>query len=127
MSGEFTARPPEFVEQDAAVVEPSPAAVLTAAELAAVLRVALPRATELLASATQRVEDYAPFAPAALKRESTIRFAGYIAEAGFGAISKRGAGPLEAEYVTNHGNAWRNSGAAGLLARYRVRRAGAIG
>lgn len=75
------------------------------------------------------VENYAPGAPQAVKDEAVIRFAGYLAQSDFGAIASEqgGPAPLQFEYVTNHANAFRNSGAAMLLTRWRVRRAGAIG
>ena len=74
------------------------------------------------------VEQYAPGAPIAHARtKASRRFCGYLSQAGFGAIAKFQAGPLSTDYVTNHANAWRNSGAAALVSRWRVRRAGAIG
>ena len=85
------------------------------------------RAGELGAVASAMVEQYAPGAPGALKDEAVIRFAGYLAQSDFGSIMKEGIGPRDVEYVTNHANAFRNSGAALLLTRWRVRRAGAIG
>lgn len=79
-----------------------------------------------VASAT--VEDYAPGAPQAVKDEAVIRFAGYLAEADYGAItSESTVGSKQIEYVTNHAAMFRNSGAGALLSRWRVRRAGAIG
>ena len=85
------------------------------------------RAAELGAVASAMVEQYAPGAPGALKDEAVIRFAGYLAQSDFGTIAKEGIGPRDVEYVTNHASAFRNSGAAMLLTRWRVRRAGAIG
>ena len=85
------------------------------------------RAGELGAVAAAMVEQYAPGAPGALKDEAVIRFAGYLAQSDFGSIAKEGIGPRDVEYVTNHASAFRNSGAAMLLTRWRVRRAGAIG
>ena len=85
------------------------------------------RAGELGAVAAAMVEQYAPGAPQALRDEAVIRFAGYLAQSDFGTIAKEGIGPRDVEYVTNHASAFRNSGAAMLLTRWRVRRAGAIG
>ena len=85
------------------------------------------RAAELLAVATAMVEHYAPGAPGALQNEAVIRFAGYLAQSDFGSIMKEGIGPRDVEYTVNHASAFRNSGAAMLLTRWRVRRAGAIG
>ena len=95
--------------------------------LAAELGIDTTRATRLLGVATAVVEEYAPATPEALQNEAAIRFAGYLAESRFGAVSTRTVGPLTAEHVTNHAAAFRNSGAAALLTRYKVRRAGAIG
>ena len=82
------------------------------------------------AAASAMVEQYAPGAPAELKNEAIIRFAGYLAEApAYRDVAKSTVGPLDVEYAPNqnHGSAFRNSGAAMLLSRWRVRRAGAIG
>ena len=78
-------------------------------------------------AASAMVEQYAPGAPQALKDEAVIRFAGYLAQSDFGGIVKEGIGPKEVEYTVNHAAMFRNSGAAALLSRWRVRRAGAIG
>ena len=82
------------------------------------------------AAAGAMVDQYAPGAPQALKNEATVRFASYLAEApAFRAVEKKTVGPLDIQYSANanHATAFRNSGAAGLLSRWRVRRAGAIG
>lgn len=100
---------------------------LTAAELAAVLGADETDAARLLAVAAALVTDYAPGAPDALANEATIRFAGYLGSADWGDASRLAAGPVVVESVTNHAAAFRNSGAAMLLTRYRVRRAGAVG
>ena len=73
------------------------------------------------------VERYAADAPQPLKDEAVIRFAGYLAQCDFGSHVKESLGPMDTEYVTNHAAMFRNSGAAALLNRWRVRRAGAIG
>ena len=78
-------------------------------------------------AAREMVEKYAPGAPAAIKNEAVHRFAGYLKQASFGAIAKDSVGPLQIEYAVNHANAFRNSDAAMLLSRWRVRRAGKIG
>ena len=100
---------------------------LTAATLAAETAATLDRARRVLPAVVRRVEDYAASAPDELKREAAIRYAGYLLSSDYGAIMKEALGPMDRELVTNHSNSWRNSGAAGILARYRVRRAGAIG
>ena len=85
------------------------------------------RAGELGAVASAMVEQYAPGAPQALRDEAVIRFAGYLAQSDFGPIAKETTGPQSRDYVTNHAAIFRNCGAAALLSRWRVRRAGAIG
>ena len=85
------------------------------------------RTAELGAAAAAMVQRYAPGAPPALKNEAVIRFAGYLAQSDFGSHVKESLGPMDTEYVTNHSAMFRNSGAAALLSRWRVRRAGAIG
>ena len=86
----------------------------------------LEQATRVLAAATQAVEDYAAGAPDTLKDEAVIRFGGYLISAGPGDIRKESAGPFDVEHVVNHSAMFRNCGAAALLTRYRVRRAGVI-
>lgn len=85
------------------------------------------RAAGLGAVASAMVEQYAPDAPVAIKDEAVIRFAGYLAQSDFGGIGKESIGSRDVEYTVNHANAFRNCGAAALLTRWRVRRAGAIG
>ena len=84
-------------------------------------------AEELLAVATALVERYAPNAPSAIANAAATRIGGYLSEADFGGVAKEIIGPLENEYVVNHANAFRLSGAAALLSGWRVRRAGSIG
>ena len=79
------------------------------------------------AAASAMIERYAPGAPVALRDEALIRAAGYLLDAGTGAVAKESVGPLSLDRVTNHAPAFRNCGAAALLSRWRVRRAGAIG
>ena len=100
---------------------------LSAETLAAESGASLDRARRVLPAVVRRVEDYAPSAPTELKRESAIRYAGYLLGSDYGGVMKEDIGPRSVEYVTNHANSWRNSGAAGILARFRQRRAGAIG
>ena len=73
------------------------------------------------------VQQYAPGAPASLKNEAVRRFAGYLNQAGFGAMLEESIGELSVTPAPNHGLMFRNCGAAALLTRWRVRRAGAIG
>ena len=79
------------------------------------------------AAASAMIEQYAPNAPQELKDEAVIRFAGYLAHGDFGTVAKEEIGPRSMEHVTNHAAMFRNSGAAALLSRWRVRRAGKIG
>ena len=85
------------------------------------------RANRVLATASRMVADYAPQAPIELRYEAILRFSGYLAEADYGAIQSETMGPQSNTYTVNHASMFRNSGAAALLTRYRVRRAGAIG
>ena len=84
------------------------------------------RAEALLAFARERVEKTAPLAPDPVANEAVIRYAGYMAQSDFGGIRREELGPKSVEYVTNHANAWRNSGAAGILKPWAIKRAGAI-
>ena len=84
------------------------------------------RAIALGQTASSRVELEAPGAPQLVRDEATIRLAGYFAQSDFGAVRQEAIGPKSVEYAMNHANAWRNSGAAGLLAPWVVERAGVI-
>ena len=77
--------------------------------------------------AAARVELEAPDAPQAVRDECVIRYAGYMAQADFGGVVDETIGPMSITYTVNHAAAFRNCGAAGLLAPWKVRRAGAIG
>lgn len=77
-------------------------------------------------AAKARVEREAPGAPDAVADEALTRFAGYLTQSDFGGVRSEQIEPWRVEYVTTHSNAWRNSGAAGLLAPWKVRRAGVI-
>lgn len=105
--------------------EPQPP--ITAVDLAATIGADATRAGHLLATAWLLVRRYAPDAPDEAHREAIIRCAGYLREANFGARQSLTVGPMEAGYAANHAAMFRNSGAAALLSRWRVRRAGAIG
>ena len=78
-------------------------------------------------AASARVEREAPGSPQAIKDECVFRYAGYLTDGNYGAVRKRSIGPIDYEFQMNHANAWRNCGAAGLLAPWKVRRAGVIG
>ena len=77
----------------------------------------------VLATATTIVEDYAPDA---IHNEAAVRFAGYLHGSDFGGVRSESLGPMSVDYTTNHAPAFRNSGAAALLTRYKRRRAGAV-
>ena len=76
--------------------------------------------------ATEHVEDYAPGAPEASQNEAVIRFAGYLAGSDYGGVRAETLGPKSLEFASNHAAMFRNSGAAALLTRWKVRRAGAL-
>ena len=107
------------------------AVTLTAGKLAERIQGATTESTDaaaqLLAVASAMIEQYAPNAPEAMQNEAAVRFAGYLAQSDFGSIAKEDIGPRVVEYPTNHAAMFRNSGAAALLSRWRMRRAGSIG
>lgn len=118
--------PEAMSEELVSAVERLRAAIGGRAELDSAL--AVDEETDALgAMASARVEKEAPGAPQAVKDEAVIRFAGYLAQADFGTIASETVGPMTASYPTNHAAAFRYSGAYGLLAPWKVRRAGAIG
>ena len=98
----------------------------TAAELAAELGADTATAERLFAVAVNEVESYAPKAPAPNKTESLIRFAAYLRDADPGTQQSQTFGPKSIDFVTNHAAMFRNCGAAALLTRYKVRRAGGL-
>ena len=100
---------------------------VTARQLADESTATLERATRVLAVAVRAVVDYAPAAPAELLDEAVIRFGSYLLTSDVGAVRSETIGPLTVEHVVNHAAAFRNSGAAMLLTRYKIRRAGTIG
>ena len=100
---------------------------VTAEQLAAESSATVERSERVLPVAERMVTDYAPDAPEELRDEATFRFAGYLLGSDYGAVRTETIGPRSVEYVVNHASAFRNSGAAALLTRYRVRRAGSIG
>lgn len=78
-------------------------------------------------AAAVMVEREAPGAPQAIKDEAVIRFASYLVQSLPGTISQERLGPKDVEHVVNHAPMFRNCGAKGLLAPWKIRRAGAIG
>ena len=99
---------------------------LTALELGMAVGTDTQTAGELLAVAVNEVEAYAPLAPGPNKREACIRFAGYLKNAENLGVSNQTFGPKSVEIIVNHASAFRNSGAAMLLTRYKRRRAGKV-
>ena len=87
---------------------------ITAAELAPIIG-ASQDFERLIHVGSERVNQYAPFASSHIKNEALIRFCGYLAQSDYGGIMTEGEGPQSVTYVTNHADAWRRSGAAGLL------------
>lgn len=102
------------------------AVTLTAQALADESGATLERATRVLAVAVAVVEEYAPAAPVALKNEAVLRFGGYLLGSDYGGVRSESIGPRQVEYITNSATMFRNSGAAALLTRYRVRHGGVI-
>ena len=100
---------------------------MTAQQLADEAGATIERATRVMPVAQTMVDDYAPAAPEALRDEATIRFGSYLLGSDFGTIRQEAVGPLTVDYVVNHAAAFRNSGAAMLLTRYKKRRAAPIG
>ena len=99
---------------------------LTALQLAQAIGTDLQTSSELLDVAVNEVESYSPKAPGANKREAVIRFAGYLKNAENLGVSSQSFGPKSAEIIVNHSSAFRNSGAAMLLTRYKRRRGGKV-
>ena len=96
---------------------------LTAADLAAEIGVEETRATAILAAVTALVERYSPSAPEAIKDEATIRAAGWMAQAPSGGQRREGTGDIDTAWSPTMTGALAASGAKGLLAPWRVRRA----
>ena len=82
--------------------------------------------SRVLATATAQVERYAPDAPEGLQNEAAIRIVGYLVEQPASALRSREIGQLKEAYAVTHVNSLYHSGAAGLLAPWRVHRAGAV-
>ena len=77
--------------------------------------------------ASALVERYAPEAPQPVKNEAVIRCAGFLYGSDYGGIASEGAADQKVDYASHPiggSNAFRRSGAMGLLSPWRVRRAG---
>lgn len=84
-------------------------------------------ATRLLSVGSAIVSKYAPDAPDALSDEAVLRYAGYLygsTASNYGSHLKQDVAGIGIEYPTNHGLAFRNSGAKSLLSPWKVRHAG---
>ena len=100
---------------------------LTEAELGRALSVNDAMAVRLLPVAVALVERFAPAAPDAIQNEAAIRCAGWLVEAPAGPFRSESTGDVRSGFDTSRAlSALRHSGAMGLLAPYKVRRAGAI-
>ena len=84
------------------------------------------RVQQLGSTASAVVEDYAPSAPTAVRDQALEMYAGYLAQARTGPVTKIDAGKIMLERMTNHAGAFRLCGAAGLLGHWRIRRAGTV-
>ena len=108
----------------------SPAALATAT---ATLKAAIgedldnARVQQLGSMASSRIEREAPRAPQAVKDEAVIRYAGYMVDGAFGAVESESIGDGSVTYQRNNAGAFRLCGASGLLAPWKIRRAGRIG
>ena len=76
--------------------------------------------------ATPTVERYAPAAPSAIQNEATIRFAGWLKEAPASGARSESVGDISPTFSPAMTGGLRASGAMGLLAPWKIRRAGAI-
>ena len=124
-----TARPAELrISEPTPTLPITPAPTpITAAELAAEIGTDETRAGHLLAAVWPRVDQYAPTAPTGVQREAVIRFSGWLLEAPSGGVRSESTGDVATSFSPSMTGGFRASGAAALLAPWRVRRAGAIG
>ena len=77
--------------------------------------------------ASALVERYAVTAPQVVKNEAVIRTSGFLMGSDYGGVTTEGAADQTITYATHPiggSNAFRRSGAMGLLSPWRVRRAG---
>ena len=77
--------------------------------------------------ASALVERYAASAPQLVKNEAVIRCAGFFRGSDYGGVMSEGAADQKIDYSPHPiggSNAFRRSGAMGLLSAWRVRRAG---
>ncbi len=105
--------------------DPTPVPALSAADLASEIGTDATRAAHILASVEALVERYAPDAPAGVKREAVIRAAGWVAQAPSAGQRREDTGDVSTGFSPTMTGCLSASGAKGLLAPWRVRRAGA--
>lgn len=85
------------------------------------------RLSRLLAVVSESILQYASQAPAAIQNEAACRLCAYLLNCSAGTVRRGEVGnSASVEFVTNHAPFFRNSGAAALLAPWRVRRAGVV-
>lgn len=78
------------------------------------------------AGVSARIEEYSPNADQAARDEALVRAIAWLRDTS-GAARERGVGPLSIEPAPVNSASWfLHSGAASLLTRWKVRRAGAI-
>ena len=99
-------------------------ALLTAAELATAIGADLATATRLLPVVTEIVNGYAPDAPAVLRKEASIRAAGYLFEQPKAARRSGETGDIRSAYATSQTGVLLHSAAKSLLYPFRSKRAG---
>ena len=85
------------------------------------------RVDSLAKACSARLEKYASAAPDAIKDEALTRHVGYFLEANYGAQQSVDLGGVKEMQNTNHGAAFRRSGAMGLLSPWRSRGVGLVG
>ena len=97
-----------------------------------------PRTYNVIDTAVEHVNRYAPGAPRAAKCEAAARFASYMLDGARNPLIMRSVAKtafeasgfdtssVDYQYVTNHSAMFRNCGAAALLSPWKVRRAGRV-
>ena len=84
-------------------------------------------AERVLGVASALTEKFAPTAPQSVRNEACIRTAGYLVGSDYGGVMSEGAADQKIDYSSSPiggSNAFRRSGAMGLLSAWRVRRTG---
>ena len=111
--------PPKFQDDLAKAIDVLASAIGSTADGQATLR--------LMHVASALVERYAVTAPQPVKNEAVIRCAGFLYGSDYGGITSEGAADQTVTYAAHPvggSNAFRRSGAMGLLSPWRQRRAG---